>query len=90
MVEEEIIHFLKLYKAHLVNKIYCHVEEVPERYHYEKRHRGYDHLGSLGWDTVKVVDTYKKEVVKKKINRYNVIDVVENVINGNGWIESEG
>ena len=79
--------FYSFYKTQLFGKIYCFYKEVEDEYHYERVHKGYDHLGSLGYDDVKVVDSYKKTVIREKINKRNVIAIARNILNGKGWLE---
>lgn len=79
--------FYNFYKTQLSGKFYCSYKEVEDEYHYEREEKGYDHLGSLGYETVKVVDSYKTVVSKEKINKRNVIDITRKLLNKEGWLE---
>lgn len=86
-MEMTIDDFYTFYKAQLFGKVYCSYKEVEDEYHYERVHKGYDHLGSLGYDNVKVIDSYKTIVIRKEINKHNVIDISCKLLNGKGWLE---
>lgn len=81
--------FYNFYMTQLLGKFYCSYKNVEDEYHYEREEKGYDHLGSLGYKDVKVVDSYKKVVTRKKINKHNVIDVTRKLLDKKGWLESE-
>ena len=79
--------FYDFYSNQLLGKFYCFHKEVEDDYHYERVEKGYDHLGSLGYDIVKVIDSYKTIIIKEKIKKGNVIDIASKLINGEGWLE---
>lgn len=83
MIEE----FYNFYKTQLLGKYYCSYKEVEDEYHYEREDKGYDHLGWLGYEVVKVTDSYKTIVSKEKINKRNAIDVVSKLLDKKGWLE---
>ena len=85
MTKDEAIRIadeMKLY----IGKTYCH-EENEYHYVYEKVHKGYDHLGSLGYETIKSVDRIDKVIKKDKITWRNIGKVIHEISKGNGWIE---
>lgn len=79
--------FYTFYKTQLLGKTYCFYKEVEDKYHFERVHKGYDHLGSLGYDNFKVIDSYKTVVIREKINKYNVIDISRKLFGKEGWLE---
>jgi hypothetical protein len=79
--------FYNFYKTQLLGKLYCSYKNVEDEYHYEREEKGYDHLGSLGYENVKVIDSYKTVVSREKINRYNVIDIARKLLDKKGWLE---
>lgn len=86
-MEMTIDDFYTFYKAQLLGKTYCYYKEVEDDYHYERADKGYDHLGSLGCVSFKVIDSYKTVVIREKINKYNVIDISRKLLGKEGWLE---
>ncbi len=78
--------FLDFYNNNLKGKYYCHEENVVDSYHCERVSRGYDHLGFLGYEDIRVIDSCKKEILRDKINRSNVVDIVKKIVSGKGYI----
>lgn len=79
--------FYNFYKTQLLGKFYCSYKNVEDEYHYEREEKGYDHLGSLGYEDVKVIDSYKTIISKEKINKRNVINVARKLLDKEGWLE---
>lgn len=79
--------FYDFYKTNLKGKFYCENVEVEDEVHYESVDKGHDHLGWLGSEDKKVVDSYRNEIKKTKITEHNVIQCVNGLINNKGWIE---
>lgn len=50
-----------------------YVIEEMEDYHHERYDRGYDHVGWLGYETVRVSNRFRK-VVKEKLFNYGLLD----------------
>ena len=81
--------FYNFYKTQLLGKVYCFYDEVEDKYHYERVSKGYDHLGWLGNEDVKIVDSYKTVISREKINKHNVIDITRKLIDEKGWLEDD-
>lgn len=79
--------FLEYYRTHLQGHFYCYEKEVEDEYHYERKDKGYDHLGSLGYENVKVIDSYKTITKQEKITSFNVIKVLLNLEKRKGYIQ---
>lgn len=79
--------FYNFYKTNLKGKFYCENVEVEDEVYLERVDKGYDHIGWLGYDYERVVNSYRNEIKKTKITDSNAIQCVIGLINNKGWIE---
>lgn len=56
----------------VIGKTVYVLKQVETSYHYETRNNGYDHLGSLGYERIKVVDKYVWHIEEIKIKPNNL------------------
>lgn len=59
----------------VIGKTVYVLKQIETSYHYETRELGYDHLGSLGRERIKVVDEYYWRIEEIKIKPNNLGEV---------------
>lgn len=74
MTIDNLKDFEKIYNQIRGKKVFVLKEEPI--YHYENVSRGYDHLGHLGYEQTKVIDSYEYRIEEVKINKFSIFDIL--------------